>query len=160
MKYQFIFGKVVLILLVLVSLLDNGFASQRKRRLVSKQVDTSHLRISYYNLENTPIVESDTISLPSVTHRVSLETPDIDWRGSWEGTVTVKAWVDSIGHVDSVRVLSSFADIFNDGTARAARKWLFKPFAINRRPSGCIAVIPFKYVASGRSLRLRVILPD
>ncbi len=64
---------------------------------------------------------------PEIVSMVIPKYPEMAMRAGIEGTLLVKFLVGKDGHVERVVIVNSTADVFNEVTVEAARKFLFTP---------------------------------
>ncbi len=83
---------------------------------------------------------------PQLVKRVIPEYPELARRAGLEGTVYLKAVIDTTGHVRSVAIMRSDNEIFNQAAIEAVKQFIFKPAIQNGRKVTVWISIPVKFV--------------
>jgi TonB family protein len=71
--------------------------------------------------------------------------PELARKVQLQGTVWVKAYIAKDGTVREALVQKSDAEIFNQPTLEAVRRWTFRPALMNNHPVGVWIGIPFRF---------------
>jgi len=70
---------------------------------------------------------------PTILQKVVAKYPAIAYDNRIEGKVVLAILVDTLGHVENVKILRSSNEIFNEVAIEAAKQWLFKPSVHNKK---------------------------
>ncbi len=82
---------------------------------------------------------------PGLVKNAAPTYPEEAMKKGLEGTVFVKIWIDPEGKIRDAVIAKSDAEIFNQASLDAAKKFLFTPALKDGKPVSVWVVVPFKY---------------
>jgi len=91
--------------------------------------------------------EGDSLktTLPKLLYSVKPDYPNIAKMARVNGSVLMKAWIDTSGVVQRDIVMRSDADIFNQSVVDAVIRWKFSPLIYRGVVSPCWSEIPISF---------------
>jgi TonB family protein len=133
-------NRLLLVMWTLVALVI-GFMAGRSRISVEKgEIAEAE------PTEVQPIKETD-ISLPTpvALHKVTPEYPETARKAGIQGTVFIKAFVDTAGCVADAEVFRSVHPALDSAAVGAAKQWRFSPSRCLNRPVPQYVFIPVEF---------------
>lgn len=139
---------------------DESFTTQRELSTLPSPLteDSGGNERAFQVIENrTPTVEEESAEpgindvvpvdkLPEIVSVVVPKYPEMAIRAGIEGTVLMKLLVGKDGKVLKAVVVKSEAEVFNEATMEAARKFVFTPAYTQKGPVKVWFEIPFRFM--------------
>lgn len=88
---------------------------------------------------------------PKVLTRIQPDYPELARIARLEGEVILEVVINEEGKIESIKVLNSSNNLFNDAAIKAVTQWRFEPGTINNRPVKAYYLLTIKFKLNSNS---------